>query len=135
MGALYTIYIQTAEQFQMLDITDEVQRLAADCRMVSGTCTLFLPHTTAGLMISENRDPYLAANFRKAFRRLCGSESDYRSIENNFSAHLSASLVGVSATVPVENGRLALGAWQSIYLMEFDGDRRRKVRVKFMEDR
>lgn len=135
MGALYTIYIQTAGQMQMLDITDEVQRLAADCGIASGICTLFLPHTTAGLMISENRDPYLATNFYKAFHRLSGDEENYRSLENHFTAYLLSGLVGVSQTVPVENGRLALGAWQSIYLMEFDGDRRRKVRVKFMEDR
>lgn len=135
MDALYTIYIQTAEQMQMLDITAEVQRLVADSGVTSGICTLFLPHTTAGLLISEKRDPYLAADFYRAFGRIAGEEQDYRSLENNFLAYLFAGLVGVSQTIPVENGRLALGAWQSIYLMEFDGDRRRKVRVKFMEDK
>ncbi len=135
MGALYTIYIRTGEHMQMLDITGEVQRLAADSRITPGICALFLPHTTAGLMISEKRDPYLASDFFRAFQRLGGEDGDYRSLENNFPAYLFASLVGVSKTIPVENGRLALGAWQSIYLMEFDGERKRKVRVKFMEDR
>lgn len=135
MGALYTIYIETGNKMQMLDITGEVQRLAADSKTVSGICTLFVPHTTAGLMISENRDPYLAGDFFRAFGRLAGEEQNYRSLENNFPAYLLASLVGTSATVPVEGGRLALGAWQSIYLMEFDGGRKRKVRVKFMEDK
>ncbi len=120
---------------QMLDITGEVQRLAADSQTVSGICTLFVPHTTAGLLISENRDPYLAGDFFRAFGQLAGDAGNYRSLENNFLAFLFAGLVGVSQTIPVENGRLALGAWQSIYLMEFDGDRRRKVRVKFMEDK
>lgn len=135
MGALYTIYIQTGEPMQMLDITGEVQRLAADSGIGSGICTLFLPHTTAGLLITEKRDPYLATDFFRAFERLVGEEQNYRSLENNFPAYLLAGLTGVSRTIPVENGRLALGAWQSIYLMEFDGDRKRKVRVKFMEDR
>lgn len=135
MGALYTIYIETGDKLQMLDITGEIQRLAADSQTVSGICTVFVPHTTAGLLISENRDPYLAGDFFRAFGQLAGEAGNYRSLENNFPAYLLAGLVGTSTAIPVENGRLALGAWQSIYLMEFDGGRKRKVRVKFMEDR
>ena len=134
MGALYTLYIQTEGHIQMLDITGEVQRLVSECGISSGICVLFLPHTTAGLMISEKRDPYLAVDFTKAIHALTGREEEYRNLEGNFAAHLSSALTGVSLTVPVEDGRLALGAWQSIYLMEFDGSRKRKIRVKFMED-
>lgn len=134
MGALYTLYIQTEGHIQMLDITGEVHRLVGECGIRSGICTLFLPHTTAGLMISENRDPYLAVDFTKAIHALTGREEEYQNLEGNFAAHLSSALTGVSLTVPVEDGRLALGAWQSIYLMEFDGSRKRKVCVKFMED-
>lgn len=134
MGALYTLYIQTEGHIQMLDITGEVHRLVGECGIRSGICTLFLPHTTAGLMISENRDPYLAVDFTKAIHALAGREEEYQNLEGNFAAHLSSALTGVSLTVPVEDGRLALGAWQSIYLMEFDGSRKRKVCVKFMED-
>ena len=134
MGALYTLYIQTEGHIQMLDITGDVQRLVSECGISSGICVLFLPHTTAGLMISEKRDPYLAVDFTKAVHVLTGEEQQYRNLEGNFAAHLSSALTGVSLTVPVEDGRLALGAWQSIYLMEFDGSRKRKIRVKFMED-
>lgn len=134
MGALYTIYIQTEGHIQMQDITAEVQRLTTECGIISGICTLFLPHTTAGLLISENRDPYLAVDFTKAIHALSGEEGEYRNLEGNFAAHISSALVGVSLTIPVEDGKLALGAWQSIYLMEFDGSRKRKVRIKFMED-
>ena len=134
MGALYTLYIQTEGHIQMLDITGEVQRLVSECGISSGICVLFLPHTTAGLLISENRDPYLAVDFTKAIHALTGKEEEYRNLEGNFAAHLSSALTGVSLTIPVEDGRLALGSWQSIYLMEFDGSRKRKIRVKFMED-
>lgn len=134
MGALYTLYIQTEGHIQMLDITGDVQRLVSECGISSGICVLFLPHTTAGLMISEKRDPYLAVDFTKAIHALTGREEEYRNLEGNFAAHLSSALTGVSLTVPVEDGRLALGAWQSIYLMEFDGSRKRKICVKFMED-
>ena len=134
MGALYTLYIQTEGHIQMLDITAEVQRLVNECKITSGICVLFLPHTTAGLMVSENRDPYLAVGFTKAIHALTGGEEEYRNLEGNFAAHLSSALAGVSLTIPVEDGRLALGIWQSIYLMEFDGSRKRKVLVKFMED-
>ena len=118
----------------MLDITGDVQRLVSECGISSGICVLFLPHTTAGLMISEKRDPYLAGDFTKAIHAQNDREEEYRNLEGNFAAHLSSALTGVSLTVPVEDGRLALGAWQSIYLMEFDGSRKRKIRVKFMED-
>ena len=134
MGALYTLYIQTEGHIQMLDITGEVQRLVSECGISSGICVLFLPHTTAGLLFSENRDPYLAVDFTKAIHALTGKEEEYRNLEGNFAAHLSSALTGVSLTIPVEDGRLALGSWQSIYLMEFDGSRKRKVRVKFMDD-
>lgn len=134
MGAMYTMYIQTEGHIQMLDITKEVQRLVTESGMVSGICVVFLPHTTAGLLITENRDPYLAVDFTNAVRKLCGEEKDYHNLEGNFSAHLSAGLLGVSQTIPVEDGKLALGTWQSIYLMEFDGSRKRKVRLKLMED-
>lgn len=134
MGALYTLYIQTEGHIQMLDITAEVQRLLKESRIRSGICVLFLPHTTAGLLISEKRDPYLAADFTKAIHALTGEERVYRNLEGNFAAHLSSALTGVSISIPVENGRLVLGTWQSIYLMEFDGSRKRKVCVKFMED-
>ena len=134
MGALYTLYIQTEGHIQMLDITGEVQRLVSECGISSGICVLFLPPTTAGLLISENRDPYLAVDFTKAIHALTGKEEEYRNLEGNFAAHLSSALTGVSLTIPVEDGRLALGSWQSIYLMEFDGSRKRKVRVKFMDD-
>ena len=134
MGAFYTLYIQTEGHIQMLDITAEVQRLVNESGMSSGICVLFLPHTTAGLLISENRDPYLAVDFTKAVHVLTGEEQQYRNLEGNFAAHLSSALTGVSLTIPIEDGRLALGAWQSIYLMEFDGSRKRKVRVKFIED-
>ena len=118
----------------MLDITAEVQRVVSESGTRSGICVLFLPHTTAGLLISEKRDPYLAVDFTKAIHALTGEESAYRNLEGNFAAHLSSALTGVSLTIPIENGRLVLGAWQSIYLMEFDGSRKRKVRVKFMDD-
>lgn len=134
MGALYTLYIQTEGHIQMLDITAEVQRLVSESGISSGICVLFVPHTTAGLLISEKRDPYLAVDFTKAIHELTGEEREYRNLEGNFAAHLSSVLTGVSQTIPIEDGRLALGAWQSIYLMEFDGSRKRRIRVKFMED-
>ena len=134
MGALYTLYLQTEGHIQMMDITARVQHLVSECRMTSGICVFFLPHTTAGLLISEKRDPYLAVDFTKAIHALTGEDGEYRNLEGNFAAHLSSALTGVSLTIPVEDGRLALGAWQSVYLMEFDGSRKRKVRVKFIED-
>jgi len=90
-----------------------------------------MPHTTAGLTINENADPDVARDILAGLARLVPATGDYRHAEGNSDAHLKASLVGSSVTVPVVDGRLALGTWQGIYFCEFDGPRRRHVLVGF----
>ena len=97
--------------------------------MQSGTCHVYVPHTTAGLTINENADPDVARDILADLARLVPAEGDYRHAEGNSDAHIKASLVGFSAMVPVVDGRPALGTWQGVYLCEFDGPRRRRVLV------
>lgn len=134
MAMFETIYVQTQGHIQMLDITAQVQQLITDRQMESGICVVYVPHTTAGIVVTENRDPFMAVDYTKALYQLIPADSEYRNLEGNFAAHMYASLVGPSQSFIVDNGKLALGAWQSIYFMEFDGGRKRKIRIKFMED-
>jgi secondary thiamine-phosphate synthase enzyme len=92
-----------------------------------GVVMVFAPHTTAGITINENADPDVMADVREALERAVPWRANYRHGEGNAAAHVKASLVGSSALVPVESGRLRLGTWQGIYLCEFDGPRTRQV--------
>ena len=92
-----------------------------------GTCTLFVPHTTAGLTINENTDPNVVRDMQQVLDELVPWHNDYRHAEGNSAAHVKASLMGFSQQVLIENGRLCLGTWQGIYLCEFDGPRIREI--------
>ena len=92
---------------------------------------VFITHTTAALTINENADPDVRADILMGLERLA-SHDDYRHDEGNSDAHLKASLLGFSLLIPIENGAMALGTWQGIYLAEFDGPRNRTVIVKFL---
>ena len=125
------IDVPTAERIQLVEITGAVAAELARAGVEDGTCHVYMPHTTAGLTINENADPDVARDILAGLARLVPATGDYRHAEGNSDAHLKASLVGSSVTVPVVDGRLALGTWQGIYFCEFDGPRRRHVLVGF----
>lgn len=89
----------------------------------AGLLHLFLQHTSAALTINENTDPTVREDFEKALERLVPAEKGlYLHIAeglDDMPAHIKASLLGTSLTIPIQDGRLALGVWQGIYLCEF----------------
>jgi secondary thiamine-phosphate synthase enzyme len=112
----------------LVDISDRVQQAITESHpTLSGMVSIFVPHTTAGITINEGADPSVARDIVEGLARLVPREAGYRHSEGNSDAHIKSSLVGVSVAVPVEQGRLRLGAWQSIYLADFDGPRTRRV--------
>lgn len=119
----------TRSQERLEDITGRVNEIIRRNGIDEGVCYLFLPHTTAGLMVNENADPNLAADFLAHLRKLAPASTDFRHADGNAHAHIKASLVGHSLTIPVEDGRLALGHWQGVFLAEFDGPRDRTVAI------
>ncbi len=125
-----TIKVQTSSQRETLDITQAVSRVLKEIGVMKGICHLFVPHTTAGITINENTDPNVQSDMLRALERMVPSTGEYLHAEGNSSAHILASLIGASALAFVENGKLVLGAWQAIYLCEFDGPRTRTVLVK-----
>jgi secondary thiamine-phosphate synthase enzyme len=113
-----------------VDITADVQRAVTELNVADGVCTVFVPHTTAGITINENADPDVVADMLSVLDKLVPwASADYRHSEGNTAAHVKSSLVGHSVQVPVRGGRLQFGTWQGIYFCEFDGPRRRKVWV------
>ncbi|MDD1707857.1 MAG: secondary thiamine-phosphate synthase enzyme YjbQ [Methanoregulaceae archaeon] len=121
------VNVPTSARIQLLDITALVAAEVEKSGVKSGICHVYMPHTTAGLTINENADPDVARDILTTLNRLVPARGDYRHIEGNSDAHIKASLMGFSATVPVTNGHLALGTWQAIYFCEFDGPRHRHV--------
>ena len=125
------IEIRTTAHAEFKDITAEVQAAVARAKVASGVVHVFVPHTTAGLTINENADPDVTADILSTLERMVPwRQAHYRHSEGNSAAHIKASMMGFSATVPVENGALALGVWQALYLCEFDGPRTRQVWVR-----
>lgn len=118
----------------MKDITADVARLVAEAGVESGICFLYVPHTTAGIVINENDDPDVFADIEDTLNRLAPREASYKHWEGNADAHIKATLVGTSQTVPIEGGKLALGRWQGIFFCEFDGPRQREVKVRILRD-
>jgi secondary thiamine-phosphate synthase enzyme len=125
---LLEISIATPDREVLVDITHRVQdALSESAPGLSGMVSIFVPHTTAGVTVNEGADPSVARDIVEGMARLVPCEAGYRHTEGNSDAHIKASLMGSQVAVPVEQGRLRLGTWQSIYLAEFDGPRTRRV--------
>ncbi len=120
------IEVRTTSRRQMVDITARVAAAIEDSG--DGLCHVFVPHTTAAVVINESADPDVARDLTEAYAAMVPS-IDFAHTEGNSDAHLMATLLGSSVTVPVEKGRLCLGIWQGIFFVELDGPRLRKVFV------
>jgi len=128
------VALRTSRRSELVDITAEIEKAVAASGIADGLCCLFVPHTTAGVIVNENDDPAVARDIAATLDRLVPREARYEHQEGNADAHVKSALTGVSATVPVERGRLALGRWQGIFFCEFDGPRDRRVRVSIVAD-
>jgi len=120
--------VSTPAREALVDITQRVQSILSESAPeLSGMVSIFVPHTTAGVTINEGADPAVARDIIEGLARFVPCEAGYRHSEGNSDAHIKASLIGGHVAVPVEQGRLRLGTWQSIYLADFDGPRTRRV--------
>ena len=139
---LLSFRITTERAPQFIDITDEVQRLVAESGVNDGTATVFCRHTTAAIRINEN-EPLLLTDMEEFLKRVAPRELYYR--HNDFSirtenmtedecpnahAHCQHLILGASETIPIVDGRLALGRWQRIFLVELDRPRTREVQIQ-----
>ena len=127
---IHTLTIATRSRSELVDITSQVQDVVRECGLSAGVCTIFVPHTTAGLTINEGADPSVQRDILTHLQKIIPRDGDFRHLEGNSDAHIKASLMGSSQTVFVEEGQLVLGTWQAIYFAEFDGPRKRKAMVR-----
>ena len=129
----FGVNTQTKEEF--IDLTHRVQEFVSDSGITEGLCTVFIPHTTAGITINENADPSVRSDLLMTLKKFVPDSLPYTHMEGNSPAHVKASLLGSSVQVIVKNGILKLGTWQGIFFGEFDGLRNRRVFVTLMDSR
>ncbi len=128
-----TISIRTGSRTDFVTITRQVQEALTRMGAGDGVCTLYTPHTTAGIFINEGYDPDVMRDVEAALEKAIPWQAGYKHSEGNAAAHIKAILTGNSQQVLVEAGRLAMGRWEEIFFAEFDGPRSRNLVVAFIE--
>ena len=124
--------ISTKSKVELQDITSRIRETVQSSGVKEGVCYLFVPHTTARVIINENADPDVARDILAQLERMVPVQGGYYHREGNAPAHIKSSLVGCSQALLVEDGRLVLGTWQGVFLCEFDGPRQRAVLVEVL---
>ena len=122
--------VATKHTSEMIDITEMVHEAVIKKGIKSGIITVFVPHTTASIILFENIDPQLRRDFLAALGRIAPADSKYHHQGENASAHIKSALCGARVVVPMEKAKLQLGEWQGIFLCEFDGPRERRVIIQ-----
>ena len=124
------ISVSTSSRQELKDITSKVKEVIGEIGLEKGVCTLYVPHTTAGITINESADPDVAKDIVNQLEKIAPRNEGYRHREGNADSHIKSSLIGNTARIFVENGSLQLGTWQGVFFAEFDGPRSRKVWIK-----
>ncbi|MCF6201265.1 MAG: secondary thiamine-phosphate synthase enzyme YjbQ [Hydrogenimonas sp.] len=122
--------IETKHKSEMIELTDMVHEAVIKKGIKSGIVTVFVPHTTASIILFENIDPQLRRDFLEALGRIAPANLSYHHQGENAAAHIKSALCGARVVVPMENAKLQLGEWQGIFLCEFDGPRTRRVIIQ-----
>jgi secondary thiamine-phosphate synthase enzyme len=125
------INVKSKSRTEFIDITEMVQNVVKEANVIKGICYLYIPHTTAGITINEGADPSVQRDILNTLSRLVPHEMNYFHREGNADAHIKSTIVGTSVNMIIDEGKLLLGTWQSIFFCEFDGPRHRRIAVKF----
>ncbi len=128
----HELTIKTKNRTEMIDITEQVQKVLRESKVQDGIVIVFVPHTTAAVTINENADPSVQHDILSELNRLIPFSGPYQHTEGNSAAHIKSTLVSPSQFLLIEGGRLLLGTWQGIYFCEFDGPRSRKAWIKII---
>jgi secondary thiamine-phosphate synthase enzyme len=108
---MHIISVSTRAKTEFLNVTSAVQDIITTNNIKSGTCFIFVPHTTAAITMNENTDPAVLTDLSREFARVAPQRTDFEHSEGNSPAHLASSLTGQSLFVFVESGKMVLGTW------------------------
>ena len=124
------IRVGTNERYEFVSITEEVKKAVRESGVSEGICVVSSTHTTAAVTVNEDYDRDVARDLAAACRALMGAlDVRFEHAEGNSDSHILTSLFGQSQRLLVQGGETDLGRWQGLFLAEFDGPRRRTVRV------
>ena len=127
------VKLKTNHKSEMIEITEIVKEEVIKSGVSNGSCIVYSPHTTTGVLLFENVDPSLQRDYLAHMSRLVPKSDRYAHGENA-DAHLKSALCGNSVAVPVVDAKLMLGPWQGIFFCEFDGPREeREVYIKVID--
>ena len=127
--------VLTKDRYQLVDITEKVEEIIRDSQVENGLILVFVPHSTAGVLLTENESG-LKEDWLKVLKKVVsGFDFLHNKIDNNADSHILSGLTGQGKTLAIENSKLIRGTWQQIFLAEFDGPRTRKVLIKIIESK
>jgi secondary thiamine-phosphate synthase enzyme len=121
----HTFTLRTTEKHELVDITAKVRELASASGVREGLCAVYTPHATAAIAINENDDPNIGVDLMRALGKIVPEHDGWihDRVDDNAAAHIKAAILGPSETIPIVDGRLALGTWQNVFYCELDGPR------------
>ena len=125
------IFLSTSKRQELIDITDKINSIIKNSKIKNGLCNVFTAHATAAIIINENCDPDICLDILDALNKLIPSGIwRHDKVDGNADAHIKSAIFGPSETIPIKNGELDLGKWQSAMFVELDGPRQdRKIVV------
>jgi len=122
--------IRTTQKREMIDLTAGVADIVARADVAEGLCSVYTPHATAAVVVNENDDPNVCVDVLDALDRLVPAGIwRHDRVDGNAASHIQATILGPGETIPVRAGKLCLGTWQAVMLVELDGPRERRVLV------
>lgn len=126
---MIALEVETRKREEVVDISEIVKEKLKELNIEQGLLLIFVPHTTCAIALNEGYDPGLKLDMLEKLRALVPKGAGYRHdrIDSNAHAHLRSLLLQHSVLVPIKDGELVLGTWQSLLLFEFDGPRKRKL--------
>jgi secondary thiamine-phosphate synthase enzyme len=122
--------IRTTTKREMVDLTARVTQVVAAADVDEGLCSVYTPHATAAIVVNENDDPNVCVDVLDALDRLIPAGVwRHDRVDGNAASHIQATILGPGETIPIREGKLMLGTWQAVMLVELDGPRDRRVLV------
>ncbi|MFH1650163.1 MAG: secondary thiamine-phosphate synthase enzyme YjbQ [Candidatus Woesearchaeota archaeon] len=132
----FEFYVSTKQRQECISISDKVNDLISQSKTETGICTVFVHHSTAAISVIESADPNIGKDLFEALNNAFPQHNGYKHdrVDNNAQSHILATVIGMSEAFPVREGKLDLGTWQDVILVELDGPRERKITVSVVKD-
>ena len=125
----YSFSLKTNKKEEFIPISEEVNGFVQKVGNIDGVCKIFIPHTTAGVIINQTVNPDVMRDFQTYLESIVPVKR-MLNVQGNSDAHFKSSLLGTFVEIPISNGKLDLGEWQALLFAEFDGPRTRTVDIQ-----